>query len=171
MSNRPSNTIYGADILDGIARLWAAGTITAEIARVLKIPHGSVCRLARVARTKGDLRFPARATQPIKKPRVEAPSSPKAERPRSKPARLKPRPVSAEPSPKVEAFLYPRIYELKQNACRYPTGEREGEQRFCAKPQCARSSYCDEHDRLCNTSVRQAAGKPAGFALSPMSAR
>ena len=115
MSNRPSNAIYGADVLDKIAVLWAKGVKTTEIAHKLKIPHGSACRLARLARLRGDERFPARVFAPQRGPRTPKEPKLKAEKPRSKPARLKSRPVSA-PKPKFNPvlLLYPRIYELKR---------------------------------------------------------
>ena len=51
---------HGPETLDAIARLWALGQPTLEIARRLEIPKNSVCRLARTARLRGDPRFPAR---------------------------------------------------------------------------------------------------------------
>ena len=49
-----------SDRLANIAELWAQGVITEEIARRLDMTKGSVCRLARDARLRGDPRFPAR---------------------------------------------------------------------------------------------------------------
>jgi hypothetical protein len=160
----PPNTIYGADTLDKIAELWAKGVKTTEIARLLKIPHGSACRLARKARLRGDPRFPARLFAPLRGPRPT--TKPKSEKPRSKPARLKARPKPKHrPAPKSASppidLLYPRIYELAANACRYPTGEREGEQRFCAKSQKHGFAYCEEHYTLCTTTAR--GGKLVAF--------
>jgi hypothetical protein len=154
-------------MLDKIAALWAKNVTTTEIARKLKIPHGSACRLARLARLRGDERFPARVFAPQRGPRTPKEPKLKAEKPRSKPARLKPRPVSA-PKPKLNPalLLYPRIYELRENACRYPTGEREGEQRFCAKPKRPGSSYCQEHTSLCTSNIRYA-GRLVAFAGQP----
>ena len=138
--NLPNNKKYDAGTLDQIAGLWAR-TKTSEIARLLKIPHGSVCRLARSARLCGDPRFPVRPSRvkralPKPEPKLAVK---KAALPRRRPA---PTPASA---------VRPRIWELRENQCRYPVHETDArEHLFCAAPTREREPYCPTHFALCN---------------------
>ena len=151
----PDNSKYDADTLDRIAELWAQDLKTFDISRRLKIPHGSVCRLARNARIHGDLRFPARINQRKRKPRKRR-ALPKLPPPRSVPM-VKRKIVRKPPArilPALTTAVHPRIWELTASQCRYPVEEPEPrDHRFCAKPQQEGSAYCAEHEKLCNAGL------------------
>ena len=109
-------------MLARIADLWASGIITEEIGRRLGASKGSVCRLARDARLRGDPRFPARGRFDMTK---RAPPAPK---------------------PKTN----PTVFELMPDDCKWPVrseGERGELHFFCAKPRQAGSPYCPKHTR------------------------
>ncbi len=118
--------------LDQIAELWAQGVITEEIAERVGSTKGSVCRMARDARLRGDARFPARASG-------------------RKQMKRKP------PTPQIK--VNPNLFDLKPNQCKYPVrseGERSEEHFFCAEPQYGGSPYCRAHDTLCFATTRKA---------------
>jgi hypothetical protein len=144
---------YDTDTLDRIAELWARDLKTLTISQRLKIPHGSVCRLARNARMRGDERFPARLNQPKRKRKA----LPKLPPPRSVPM-VKRKVVRKPPArllPALKTAVHPRIWELTANQCRYPVEEPEPrDHRFCAKPQKEGSPYCSEHEELCTGAPR-----------------
>ena len=142
--NLPNNKKYDAGTLDRIAELWARDTKTSEIARILKIPLGSTCRLARNARLCGDPRFPVRPSLMKRAPLKPEPklAARKAALPRRRVAKPAPKPVSA---------VRPRIWELRENQCRYPVHETDTrEHLFCAAPTREREPYCPMHSALCN---------------------
>ena len=115
--------------LDDIAQLWAQGVITEEIARRLDMTKGSVCRLARDARLRGDPRFPARGRFDMTKRKcVPIP------------------PPSPPPPPKTN----PMLLDLKPGECKWPvrSGEERGEHYFCAERQLPGGPYCAEHEAL-----------------------
>jgi len=121
-------------MLDEIAKLWAQGVITEEIARRLKTTKGSVCRKARDARLKGDPRFPARGRFDLTKHKETKP-----------------------PTPTIK--VNPNLFDLLPNQCKYPVrseGERGEEHYFCAEPRTDGSPYCREHDALCLNTTRKA---------------
>ena len=113
--------------LNEIAELWAQGVITEEIARRLDMTKGSVCRLARDARLKGDLRFPARGRFDMRKRQYAL--------------------IPPAPTPKVN----PMLVDLKPNECKWPVrseGQYGDLHFFCAETRAPSSPYCDEHAML-----------------------
>lgn len=117
--------------LADIAQLWAQGVITEEIARRLDMTKGSVCRLARDARLRGDPRFPARGRFDMTKRKCV--------------------PIAAPP-PKTN----PMLLDLKPGECKWPvrSGEERGEHYFCADPRLPGSPYCKAHTTLGLNSMR-----------------
>ena len=119
--------------LADIAQLWAQGVITEEIARRLDMTKGSVCRLARDARLRGDPRFPARGRFDMTKRKCV--------------------PIAAPPPPKTN----PTLFDLKPGECKWPVrseGERGDLHFFCADPRAPGSPYCKEHTALGLNSTR-----------------
>ena len=50
----------------------------------------------------------------------------------------------------------PRIHDLRQSQCKYPTGYDGGEHRFCAAPVARFGApYCAAHDALCHGMQRE----------------
>lgn len=125
------------DRLASIAELWAQGVITEEIARRLDLTKGSVCRMARDARLRGDPRFPARGRYDVTK---------RVRRPKSSPSEPSAPPVKTNPM----------LLDLKPNDCKWPvrSGEERGEHYFCAEPRQDFSPYCKEHTTLGLNSTR-----------------
>jgi hypothetical protein len=128
---------YTEDDLARIASLWADKVTTAEIGRRLRISKNSVCRLARDARLRGDLRFPVR---------------------------VRPSPMSAVvivPAPPARGPF--RVIELLAHHCRYAvfSGSERGDHRFCGEPRQANSPYCAKHHALCNPGPTHYAKKRA----------
>ena len=116
-----------SDRLANIAELWAQGVITEEIARRLDMTKGSVCRLARDARLRGDPRFPARGRFDMTKRTRRSTPVPQA--------------------PKTN----PMLVDLKPNECKWPVrseGERGDEHHFCADIRLPGSPYCKDHAAL-----------------------
>ena len=110
--------------LADIAELWAQGVITEEIARRLDMTKGSVCRLARDARLRGDPRFPPRGRFDMTKRKCA-------------------------PIPIIK--INPMLIDLKPGQCKWPVrseGERGEEHHFCADPQAPSSPYCKTHAAL-----------------------
>jgi hypothetical protein len=114
-------------ILDEIAKLWAQGIITEQIAERLGLTKGSVCRKARDARLRGDSRFPVRKRHVFM---------------------IKPLP----PKPKEN----PRLIDLPPNGCKYPVRSDEADNSvhfFCAEPRKANSPYCPAHTAACSNKL------------------
>jgi hypothetical protein len=120
-----------------IAAMWAQGVITEEIARQIGATKGSVCRMARDARLKGDKRFPARISGLMGRNRMRK-----------------------APPPPVKPKVNPDLFHLKPGECKWPVrseGERGEEHFFCADPQSPGSPYCPKHRDEGSNKLRGAA--------------
>lgn len=135
-----------------------------EIAELLGVPRNAVCGLKH--------RYNMKNAEKIGNTRevIAAKLSEKRVQKRMLRAKGKARTTVVAPMKFKPVVIVPkgakRIYKLKEHECKYGVTShdaRPGEHRFCGKPATGKSSYCEEHHKLCHETVNDRKAKSKGF--------